>query len=221
MGSSITERYYATHHAGADRVARYGTTVGGSERVEWFARNVGRGRDVLDFGCRDGTLTSNFVEGNRVTGVDIDSSALARARESLGIETVQCNLNNDPLPFADASFDVVVAGEVIEHLQFPTIAVGELFRVLRPGGTFLGSVPNAFRLRNRITFLLGDEFELDPTHLHQFSEASVRRMLEPYGPTTIEYQGGRRMLGLAGPLASRTKVRRLFGATLLWRTTKA
>ena len=53
----------------------------------------------------------------------------------------------------------------------------EVHRVLRPGGRFVGSVPNAFKLKNRITFLRGRWFEADPTHLRQFSPASLEALL--------------------------------------------
>ena len=85
----------------------------------------------------------------------------------------------------------MVAGEVIEHLQFPDVAVAELRRVLRPGGVLVGSVPNAFRLRNRLEFLLGREFEHDPTHLHQFSPRSMRKLLAQFTAVEIDFIEGR------------------------------
>ena len=72
---------------------------------------------MLDLGCRDGALTSAYVEGNTVVGADIDQVALARA-EKLGIETRWADLD-EPLPFEDASFDVVVAGEEARASALP------------------------------------------------------------------------------------------------------
>lgn len=189
-----TEAYYRQHHAGGSGgPRRYGFTVGAEGRVAWFRDRLGAARAVLDIGCRDGTLTSMYAAGRRVTGVDIDSDALAVARDKHGIDTHHVNLNVTGLPFEDGTFDAVVAGEVLEHLQFPDVAVREIHRVLKPGGVVVGSVPNAFRLRNRVEFLLGRNFEQDPTHLHQFSPRSMRTLLGAFRGVEISFVEGRRL----------------------------
>src|SRR5439155_26367942 len=83
------------------------------------------------------------------------------------------------LPVQGEGFDVVVAGELLEHVRFPDRLVAEVRRVLRPGGTFLGSVPNVYRLKSRLRFLFGrsPEFQDDPTHLHMYSERDLHRLL--------------------------------------------
>lgn len=186
--------YYKNHHSGGTGFRRYAFTFGGEERIGWFKAHLPQrsGLRLLDIGCRDGTLTKHYTDGNEVVGIDVDDDALAAAREQCGIETHHLNLNANPLPFEDQSFDVVVAGEVLEHLQFPEVAVSEIHRVLRAGGSFLGSVPNAFRLPNRIRFLLGRDYETDPTHLHQFSPASLRTLLKQFQDIEIDYILGRR-----------------------------
>ena len=139
----------------------------GPERIplvrEWVG---GPGLSVLDLGCRDGALTSAYLSGNRVVGVDIDRVALDRASQ-LGIETVWADVDQ-PLPFEDASFDVVVIAEVLEHLRFPENVLAEAKRVLVPGGMLVGSVPNCYRLKSRLRFLLGRPPERDPTMLRMF-----------------------------------------------------
>ena len=142
---------YGAYHRDAKTT---GFVFGGDERAELFARLVGGpGKRVLDLGCRWGALTRAYLEGNEVVGVDVDREALAEAAK-LGIETSWADVE-EALPFEDASFDVVVAGELIEHLRDPDGFVAEVRRVLRPGGTFVGSVPNFFRLRNRLAMLFG------------------------------------------------------------------
>lgn len=193
MARDLVEEYYQRHHAGDTGMRRYGFTFGGDDRGDWFKRRVGQGHDVLDIGCRDGTLTSYYAAGNRVVGVDLDADALAKARERHGYEVHRVNLNLEPLPVADASCDVVVAGEVLEHLQFPDEVVKEIHRVLRPGGRFIGSVPNAFRLRNRMLFALGRQYETDPTHLHQFSPETLRATLAPFRKVEVEFICSRKL----------------------------
>ncbi len=167
------EARYGEHHAKNDR---YGFALAATERGEQFAAWVGSGKRVLDIGCRDGALTRHLVHGNEVVGVDIDRDALALARANLGIETAWVDVDAEPLPYEASSFDVVVAGEVLEHLQFPEHAVEEVHRVLQPGGQFIGSTSNEYHWRNRLAFLLGREFT-DATHLQLFSLAALRDLL--------------------------------------------
>jgi SAM-dependent methyltransferase len=162
----------------------------GEERAELFARYVGGpGRRVLDIGCRYGALTSRYVAGNDVVGIDVDKEALETAAE-LDIETIWAHAE-EPLPFDDETFDVVVAGELLEHVRDPAALVGEAYRVLRPGGTFVGSVPNAFRLKNRLRFLAGRQPESDPTHLHLFAPTDISRLLSRFGAVRLHFVASR------------------------------
>lgn len=159
------------------------------ERIPLFREAIGRGRSVLDLGCRSGALTQHFLDGNEVVGLDVDAAALARAAER-GIRPVQANVE-EPLPFEEGSFDAVVAGELLEHLQFPDALVAEVRRVLRPGGVFVGSVPNAYRLKSRLLFLAGRPPEDDPTHLRMFSPTAMRELLAGFDDVRLDYVGGR------------------------------
>lgn len=183
--SDLGERYEQHHRERRDE----GDFVFVPERIPLFREAIGTGRRVLDLGCRSGALTRHFLEGNSVVGLDIDRAALAKA-EALGIEPVEANVE-EPLPFPDASFDAVVAGELLEHLQFPGALVAEARRVLRPGGVLVGSVPNAFRVQSRVRFLRGRPPEDDPTHLHLFSPSAIRSLLDGFAQVDLSYVGGR------------------------------
>ena len=181
-----TSERYRAHH----RASRPEDFVFAVERIKLFQEAVGGpGRRVLDLGCRYGALTQHYVEGNQVVGLDIDRDALERAAE-LGIETCWADVE-DAFPFDDASFDVVVAGELLEHVRDPLHVIEECGRVLRPGGTLVGSVPNAFRAKNRLRFLLGRKPEKDPTHLHMFSAGDVRSLLAGFGESKLDFIAGR------------------------------
>jgi SAM-dependent methyltransferase len=196
---------YGEHHR-AERSREF--VFAEPERRALFSRYVGGpGRRVLDVGCRYGALTRSYLEGNEVVGVDVDREALAEAAE-LGIETHWADADA-PLPFPDASFDVVVAGELLEHIRDPAGLVDEARRVLRPGGRLVASVPNGFRLKHRLRFLAGREPEEDPTHLHLFSERAIRRMLADWEEPRLHYVASR-FLRL-GP--------RLFGNTIVFTAT--
>jgi SAM-dependent methyltransferase len=177
---------YAEHHREHRDEGEFVFVV---DRIPIFQKAIGRGKRVLDLGCRAGALTRHFLEGNDVVGVDVDAEALAKAAE-LGIATVQANVEQ-PLPFEDASFDAVVAGELLEHLQFPDALVAEIRRILRSGGVFVGSVPNAFRLKSRLRFLLGQPPEDDPTHLQMFSPPALLELLADFREVRLEFVDGR------------------------------
>lgn len=84
------------------------------------------------------------------------------------------------MAFGDGCFDLIVADEALEHVPFPHVLVAEFRRVLRPGGVLVGSVPNSFRLKNRLRFLAGRPFEDDPTHLRQFSPSMLNGLLRRF-----------------------------------------
>lgn len=160
------------------------------ERTPLFKRYVGGpGRRVLDLGCRDGALSFSYLGGNTVVGVDVDRKALRHAA-ARGLETHVADLD-EPLEFDDESFDVVTAGEVLEHIRDPWELVRDCRRVLRPGGTFVGSVPNGFRLKNRLWFATGQHPEPDPTHLHLFAPRDVETLLEGFEEPAIHFVAGR------------------------------
>jgi SAM-dependent methyltransferase len=183
--SSLGERYEEHHRERRDE----GDFVFVPERIPIFQAAIGRGRRVLDLGCRSGALTRHFLDGNEVVGLDVDAAALAKAA-ALGITPVQANVE-EPLPFEEGAFDAVVAGELLEHLQFPDALVAEARRVLAPGGVLVGSVPNAFRLQSRLRFLLGRAPEDDPTHLRMFSPGSMEALLSGFDDVKLHYVGGR------------------------------
>lgn len=187
MGLEQLSKRYAEHNR-SERGA--GFVFARPERETLFKRYVGGpGRRVLDLGCRDGALTQAYLDGNEVVGVDADQEALAEAAR-LGIETHWADLDQ-PLDLDDQSFDVVVAGELLEHLRDPRRLVGEVRRVLRSGGTFVASVPNAYRLKGRLLFLFGRPPENDPTHLQMFSAADVRALLAGFDDPQLNFVAGR------------------------------
>lgn len=97
------------------------------------------GRRVLDMGCGTGGMLEPLRAFGGVEGVDASESAVRFCHERG--ETAVTHLTSDELPFADGTFDVVTALDVIEHIEDDTAAVREVRRVLAPGGIFLVTVP--------------------------------------------------------------------------------
>jgi 2-polyprenyl-3-methyl-5-hydroxy-6-metoxy-1,4-benzoquinol methylase len=198
--STLAKDLYEEHHS-LRRAP--GFSILKEDRGRFFASVIGAGKRVLDLGCRDGALTSYFAQGNSVLGVDVDEVALARAKESLGIETRFVDAHGDWHELASESFDAVVAGEVLEHLFYPDRIVAQVAKHLISGGVFVGSVPNAFSLKNRLRYLLGSKLHTpleDPTHINHFSASDLHRLLsKQFSSVEIRGLGRYRRLAALSP----------------------
>ena len=176
----LLERLYSTHHrreqSGGKRLKQAFLE---RERARLFGEWIGQGKELLDLGCRDGTLTRHFLAGNRVVGADIDAAALECARQEYGIEVRKVNLNT-ALPFYDERFDVVLLAETLEHLPYPRITLSEIRRVLKPDGVFMGNVPLFYHLHNRWRVLRGKRLDSDPTHCQYYSLDSLKELLQEF-----------------------------------------
>jgi SAM-dependent methyltransferase len=104
-----------------------------------------RGR-WLDCGCADGGYTSGLAQrgAGQAVGIDLDASRVRRASERLvGSRAVQfCCASSSALPFGDGAFDGVFLNEVLEHVEDEAATLGEIRRVLRPGGYLVVMSPN-------------------------------------------------------------------------------
>jgi ubiquinone/menaquinone biosynthesis C-methylase UbiE len=98
------------------------------------------GMNVLNVGAGQGSFT-RLLEGRgyEVISADVTDPALEVLRARVGGEVVHADMT--ALPFSDATFDAVVAGEVLEHIEDDGKAISEGARVLRPGGVLVVSVP--------------------------------------------------------------------------------
>jgi len=173
------EKIYTQHH---EQARGRGFVLMQKERGEFLRSGIKEGSHVLDIGCRDGGLTAEYIEkAGSVLGLDIDAGALAIAQQ-LGVETRQLDLNGE-WGVDSNSFDHVVAAEVVEHLYYPDVVFRKIAEVLKPGGTLLGTVPNAFSLRNRMRYMTLTKRNTplaDPTHINHFTVGELTQLLEKH-----------------------------------------
>jgi len=104
-------------------------------------------KKILDFGCGNGAQTIEFVDEKcNITAIDINPHALAvfdayiKNHEISNITTRK--YDGSKLPFPDAHFDAVISYEVLEHVQDEHESLAEIYRVLKPKGEIVLSVPN-------------------------------------------------------------------------------
>jgi SAM-dependent methyltransferase len=154
---------------------------------------VGSNRSVLDVGCASGYLAKTLTAfGNTVTGVEYDPAAAAEAEPYLE-RVVVADL--DQVDLAEAvggqTFDVVVFGDVLEHLRDPLPSLRAARGLLNPGGHVVVSIPNVAHGDVRMSLLLG-RFPygnlglLDTTHLRFFTRESLQELLGDAGLVATE-----------------------------------
>lgn len=164
-------------------------------RYHWAAQVVA-GRSVLDAGCGSGYGVRILSEAGagEVTGIDIDSEAIAAAERTYGGNRASFLCGDlAALGLPDDSFDVAVCFEAIEHLPDPARGIAELRRVIRPGGTIVVSSPNPgvypagneHHLRElapaELLGLVEEHFEHARLHLQQAWLGSLIEPSEPEG----------------------------------------
>ncbi len=141
------------------------------------------GLEVLEAGCGEG-YGADLIAGvaRRVVAVDYDDAAVAHARARYpSVEVMQANLAELPLP--DASVDIVVNFQVIEHLWDQPQFVAECARVLRPSGLLMVSTPN------RITFSPGRDTPINPFHTRELSARELTELLVGAGFSRVTVSG--------------------------------
>jgi 2-polyprenyl-3-methyl-5-hydroxy-6-metoxy-1,4-benzoquinol methylase len=146
---------------------------------------------VLDFGAGKGLLTrrlARMASLSRVTGTDIMSRPGGLPDE---IGWIQNDLN-EPLPTPAESFDVIIAAEVIEHLENPRHMSREIFRLLRRGGVALVSTPNNESLRSLLSVMFRGHFVafLDssyPAHITPMLRLDLHRVLTEAGFKDVQF----------------------------------
>lgn len=167
------------------------------ETVDFDGLTLTAGMRVLDVGCGEGrhTLSAWLRAPVHAVGVDLSSKDLATARSRQAEFQPAAEPNRSltfieasalDLPFADASFDLLICSEVLEHIFDHRGVINELERVLRPGGTLVASVPRAWP--ERLCWWLSDPYhEAAGGHIRIFGGRELQRLIASRG---FRYLGG-------------------------------
>jgi len=155
----------------------------------------GSPRSVLEIGCAGGNILRHYIDAGaeRVTGVEYVPNIAERARARCPEARIFTG-DVDAVPIEDLGrdYDLLVASFVLEHVTDPWKTLGRLRDALRPGGQFVGALPNVRHWAVTLPLLLGgrwdyqDEGVLDRTHYRFFTRRSIVGLLGDCGFERIE-----------------------------------
>lgn len=148
-----------------------------------------QGKNILDIGCHDGTFLSLIKNrNNNFFGLEASDWAVAESRKK-GIRVQQFFFDDKTkLPFEEEFFDVIAAGEIIEHIYDTDFFLEEIRRTLKTGGKLLVSTPNIASLGRRFLLFFGiiPLIELSPSepasvgHIRYFTFKTLKQLLEKH-----------------------------------------
>jgi SAM-dependent methyltransferase len=152
------------------------------EHLWRFVHELPEAEHALDLGCGDGRLTK-ALRANTVTAADVSAVALRRAAPQLPDAELVSVEPDQPLPFVDGEFELVVCTETIEHIRDVQLFLSEVRRVLRPGGGLALTTPAHGRLSALRLVAKGFESGFDPLspHLRFFTRRSLAQLLDQMG----------------------------------------
>lgn len=147
-------------------------------KFRWFADRIAElaihNCRILDVGF--GQAPNPYLDGD-VTGLELTDVP----KPVNYTRIVAWDLNALPLPFDDEKFDVVILGDVIEHVKRPFELLAECSRILRYDGRLIISTPNPHYIHEVLKTWLGVYHPDDPEHLVHFPSANLRQYVESLG----------------------------------------
>jgi 2-polyprenyl-3-methyl-5-hydroxy-6-metoxy-1,4-benzoquinol methylase len=161
-------------------------------RQEKYLEYVKYGDVVVELGCGMSYFPEMArMKGAKAYGVDFSPRAIYRLQEELpGVTYSVADATKTNFP--SEMFDVVVSGEVIEHLEEPHALIWEMSQICKVGGKMIISTPHL-------------EFD-DPEHIWEFDAQDLKDLMGTYGPTTIEVLKSSKFPGREYIIAVTTKV---------------
>jgi methionine biosynthesis protein MetW len=153
---------------------------------EYIFSKVPKETKVLDIGCNAGKLGYELIKQKKceVYGLDYSAEVISEASKKL-TRAIVFDLESGLTPFADDHFDVIILGDILEHLKWPNILLANISKLLTADGFILASLPNVANIKNRLRLLFGNwdytkDGILDITHLRFFTKKTIIEMFEEH-----------------------------------------
>lgn len=171
------------------------------EKIQFFEKNLthlkkrfGRDLRILDIACNDGYLARVYSKYGSVSGIDLNEEAVKKAKTS-GIDAVVADVFDIDTVFSGKKFDVIIAGDIIEHVFDTDLFLKKIYAVLDMNGTVLLSTPNLVSLGRRIMTLFGKnpfcEFSakkdgINVGHIRYYTFADLEKQLAETGFSMVK-----------------------------------
>ena len=155
-----------------------------------------RGKSVLHLGCVDYPVTVLQIKTGRwlhsqimkvadeVVGIDLDKPGIEDLKKN-GIDNILYGNVEDLSPLNLGAFDVIVAGEIIEHLNNPGLFLKQMKKVMHPDSILIVTTVNAYCLRRILRIPFGKE-SVHPDHVYYFSHSTLTSLLERFDYKIID-----------------------------------
>jgi len=143
---------------------------------------ISKNKKILEVGCNTGNLGHNLIKnkGCIVYGLDYSKKAINIAKTRL-TKAIVFDLETYKTPFKNETFDIIIFGDVLEHIRYPEIVLSKFKKLLTKDSIIIASIPNVANINIRLQLLFGNfnykpSGILDQTHLRFFTKKSVKKM---------------------------------------------
>lgn len=216
---------YGFNNKRYEKIRRTPGVVRAPKIVELSSKN----KRILDVGCGFGDVGAMLIDrSNEVYGVDI-SKQCVKVCASKGMITKLCDVEKDAIPFKE-KFDVIIAGEIIEHVYDTEGFLKKLRSSLKKDGELIITTPNVAALGRRLLLLIGKNPHLEPSldikyagHVRYFTKNLLKELLEGAGFRVVHFSSGVINFNSSGTIKSETlaNLYPTFGNTLIFKCKKS
>ena len=193
-------------------------------RIDFVLRNIpDNNLKILDLGCWDGSYALRYrKKSNTIYGIEVASTSAKRAQEK-GIIIEQGDFMDNNF-FEKIKFDIVVAGEIIEHIFDTDLFLQKIYNMLKPYGRLILTTPNVASLPRRLLLLFGKNPLLDNRitkntagHIRYFTFEGIYEILKDNGFKIIESKSDILNFNNKGTIYSKLipKLYKRFGKTIM------